>query len=276
MYVGVDVGGTKTLVAVLDNDGVIKEKVKILTPKKYDHFLLELRHLRAHLEHQDFRAGGIGIPALRIDRKHGRAAAYGNLPWKNTNIQYDLEHIFDCPFVVENDAKMAGLSEAMLLKDRYSKVGYITLSTGVGFALIVDQVIDVNIGDGGGRLINLEHRGKHIALDDFISGRGIVERYGHRAEDIHDQATWKKISRDMAEGILPLLAMMQPDVLVIGGSVGTYFEHYGDLLKIELKKYALPLMKVPVLRQAGRPEEAVVYGCYDLAKQVFAHHAAVN
>jgi glucokinase len=276
MYVGVDVGATKTLVAVLNNDGVIKEKVKILTPRRYDHFLLELRHLRVHLDHKDFRAGGIGIPAIKIDRKHGRAAAYGNLPWKNTNVLYDMERIFDCPFVVENDAKMAGLSEAMLLKGRYSKVAYITLSTGVGFALIVDQVIDVNIGDGGGRLIEVEHRGQKVALDDFASGRAIVERYGKQASDIQDQATWQKICRDIAHGILPLIAVMEPEVVVIGGSVGTYFDRYGDLLAKELKKYELPLSKTPVLCQAQRPEEAVVYGCYDLAKQVYTRHAAVN
>jgi glucokinase len=271
MYVGVDVGGTKTLLAVLDNNGVIKEKKKFPTPKSYEHWLLELKHAAHHLEHKDFKAGGAGMPFVIYDRHLGRAQSYGNLPWTNTPVQADLEKVFDCPFVVENDAKMAGLSEAMLMKVRYDKVAYVTISTGVGYALIVNKKIDVNIGDGGGRLLTVEHRGKHVPLDDFASGRAIVERYGKRAEDIHDKATWQKISRDLAKVLLPIIAMTEPDVIVVGGSVGTYFERYGNLLKEELKKYHLPLIKLPDLRQAQRPEEAVVYGCYDLAKQRFNH-----
>jgi predicted NBD/HSP70 family sugar kinase len=276
MYLGVDVGGTKTLVAVLDEHGVIKQEQRFATPKTYDHFLLELRHIAAHLGDYDFKAGGVGIPAIKMDRKHGRAANYGNLPWRNTPVQADLERIFDCPFVVENDAKMAGLSEAMLLKTEYSKVAYVTVSTGVGFALVVDGKIDINIGDGGGRILKVEHKGKHVALDDFASGRAIVNRYGKRASDIHDKETWQKICRDLAKGFIPLIAMMEPEVLVIGGSVGVYFDHFGDLLRAELKKYELPSIFIPELRQAQRPEEAVVFGCYDLAKQVFGHAKAVK
>ena len=64
---------------------------------------------------------------------------------------------------------------------------------------------------------------------------------------------------------------MQPEVIVIGGGVGTYFDRFGKILAAEIKKYKIPLVKQPVLRQAQRPEEAVVFGCYDLAKQEFAH-----
>ena len=270
MYVGVDVGGTKTLVAVLNNEGVIKERKKFATPKNYEHFLLELKNAAHHLEHQDFKAGGAGLPG-NIDRDHGRVHRYGNLPWRNTNTQHDLEQIFKCPVVIENDAKMAALSEAMLLKDEFERVGYITVSTGIGYAIVDKGVIDTDIGDGGGRSIYLEHKGKTMAWEDFASGRAIVERYGKRAEDIHDETTWKKISRDLAQGMIELIAITQPYVIVIGGGVGTYFERYANLLEDELKKYDLPLIKLPELRQAQRPEEAVIFGCYDLAKQRFKH-----
>jgi glucokinase len=64
---------------------------------------------------------------------------------------------------------------------------------------------------------------------------------------------------------------MQPEVIVIGGSVGTYFDRYSQLLKSEIESYQIPLIKLPALVEARRPEEAVVYGCYDLAKQVYPH-----
>lgn len=274
MYLGVDVGGTKTLVAVLDQHGVIKEKTKFPTPKNYDHWLLELRHALAHFETKEFQAAGVGVPAVLLDREHGRGINFGNLPWENVPVQRDLEHAVKCPVVVENDAKMAGLSEAMLLKSDFQRVLYVTVSTGIGYALIVNQTIDTNIGDGGGRALILEHGHQHMPWEDFASGHAIVERYGKKAADITDKATWKAISRDLAKGLAELIALTEPEVIVVGGSVGTYFDRYGKLLSAELKKYHVPLLTLPKLRPAQRPEEAVVYGCYDLAKQGFPHASA--
>jgi predicted NBD/HSP70 family sugar kinase len=219
MYVGVDVGGTKTLLAVLNEHGEIRHSVKFPTSQNYDHFLLELRNAYHHLPTQEFKAGAVGIPAVLIDREHGRGKIFGNLAWKNVPIQHDLERIFHCPFVVENDAKLAGLSEAMLLRDKYEKVLYVTVSTGIGYALINSGEIDKNIGDGGGKEILLPHRGKHVPWESYASGHA--------------------------------------------------------LLKDELQRYHLPLLPLPELRKAERPEEAVVYGCYDIAKQTFGH-ATVN
>ena len=273
MYIGVDIGGTKTLLAVLNEHGEIKHSVKFPTVQNYDHFLLELRNAAHHLPVQDFKAGGLGMPAMSIDRKHGRGKVFGNLAWRDVPIQHDLERIFKCPFVIENDAKLAGLSESMLLKDKYSRVLYVTVSTGIGYALVVNGVIDINIGDGGGRDILLPHQGRHVPWESFASGHAIVMRYGKRAADIHDEATWRKIARDLAQGLIELIAVTEPDVIVFGGSVGTYFERYEKALKAELTRYHLPLLPLPKLRQAQRPEEAVVYGCYDIARQKFGHAA---
>jgi len=273
MYVGIDVGGTKTLVAALDEHGVITEQSKFPTPKNYDHFLLEVRHALAHFKTTDFQAGGIGIPATVIDREHGKGVSFGNLPWRNVAIQHDIERICVCPMVLENDAKMAALSEAMLLKREYSRVLYVTVSTGIGYGLVVDGVIDPNIGDGGGKALLLYYKGKPTPWESFASGHAIVERYHKKAVDITDTETWEKITRDIAKGLIELIAVTEPEVIVIGGGVGTYFERFGTLLTKELKKYHLPLLTLPELRQAQRPEAAVIYGCYDLAKQAFAHAA---
>lgn len=271
MYVGVDVGGSKTLIAALTDTGEIVESHKFPTPPNYHHFLLEVSHTLAHMEHKDFKAGGAGIPVSNFNRDTGRAINFSNLPgWHNVLVEHDLEKIFHCPFVVTNDAKLASLSEAMLLKGKYHRVLYVTISTGIGYALTVNGQIDENIGDAGGRTIMLEHKGKLQAWETYASGKAIVARYGKRAEDIHEEATWQAISRELSQGFLQLIAIMQPQVIVVGGSVGNYFERFKPFLQAELDKYETPLFKMPVLRKAGRPEEAVIYGAYDLAKSTFA------
>jgi len=269
MYVGVDVGGTKTLVAVLNDKGTVSEQAKFPTPKSYDDFLKGLTELLAGFQTKDFKAGGVGIPSTVFDRGRGLAVSFGNLPWCNVSIQSDLEKLFGCPMVVENDAKLAGLSEASLLRGQFAKVAYVTVSTGIGYALVVKGVIDTSIGDGGGRTMLLDHQRRLTPWEDFASGRAIVERYGKLASDITDAKTWQQISYDLAKGLIQLIAIMQPEVIVIGGAVGAYFDRYAKPLAAELDKYRLPQVQLPVLRRAQRPEAAVIYGCYQLAKQVY-------
>lgn len=270
MYVGVDIGGTKTLVAVLDEHGVIVDEQRFETDKNYTDFLEDIKKAITKLKTQEFAGGAAGVPGS-LNRELGTAIKLGNLPWQNVPIQKDLEDIFKCPIAIENDAKLGALSEAMLLKDQYNKVLYITISTGIGIGLVVHGLIDANLGDAGGKTIMLEHDGKIVDWEEFASGRAIVARYGKRAEDITDPEVWKMIASDLAKGFIHLVAIIEPEVIVIGGGVGTYFERYGDFLKDDIQRYKMPVVKLPEFIKAQRPEQAVVYGCYDLAKQKFPH-----
>lgn len=270
MYLGVDIGGTKTLAAVLDQHGVIKQSTKFPTNPDYDEFLKELAKTIQDFGDIDYRACGVGMPVTDFDRKRGVGIAFGNLPWTMVPVQGDIEKIAGCPVALENDAKLAGLSEAMLHKDK-SKVLYVTISTGIGTALISDRKIDTNIGDGGGAVLMFEHQGKYMPWEHFASGKAIVERYGKRASEITDEKIWARIVHDWGRGFMELIAIMEPDLIVIGGGVGSYTERYHDLLVKELKQFETPLLTIPPIVKAQRPEEAVVYGCYDYAKQVFGH-----
>ncbi len=276
MYVGIDVGGTKTLVAVLDKNGVIEEQSKFPTPTSYDEFQHAIKNTIGTFKITEFHSGGIGIPSTVFDRDHERAISFGNLPWHNVSVQHDMEQICQCPMAVENDAKLAGLSEAMMVKDEFNKVLYITISTGIGFSVINHQIIDTNFGDGGGHSMLVSHKGKLVPWENFASGHAIVERFGKKAYEITDETTWEIIARDFAVGIIDLIAVTEPEIIIIGGSVGTYFERYGRLLKKDLKNYKLPLIKIPTLRGALRPELAVIYGCYDLTKQVYGHAKIIS
>jgi predicted NBD/HSP70 family sugar kinase len=266
MYLGVDIGGTKTLVATLDDNGVILEQQRFLTPQDYQEFLAETKNALSTLDNKDYKAGAVAVPAPAIDRLNRRALRFGNLAWSQVNIGQDIEDMVRCPILIENDAKLAALSEYMLLKDKYSKVLYVTISTGIGYASVVDGVIDIYTGDGGGRTIMLQHDGKPTSWETYASGHAIVERYGKMAKEIEDEETWQHIVNDLSDGMALLIGVFQPQVIVFGGSVGNYFSKFGNLLKESLIAYNIPLENFPDLVQAARPDEAVIYGCYDLAK----------
>jgi predicted NBD/HSP70 family sugar kinase len=271
MYIGVDIGGTKTLVGCLDDQGAIQEQIKFLTPKNYKDFLKELALIVGKLSTKDFRAAGVAVPG-KLDRQHGRVIALGNLPWRNAPIQTDIEHIVHCPVVIENDAKLAALSEALLIK-KYRRVLYITVSTGIGTGVVQDGEIDLALRDAESGSMWLEHDGKLARWETFASGKAIVKQYGKRASEIHDAATWKVIAHNIGVGVIELIAVVQPDAIVFGGAVSDYFERFGPYLEKELARYATPLTPTPHIFQAKRPEQAVVYGCYDLAKARYGQTA---
>lgn len=270
MYLAIDVGGSKTLVAAIDEQGVIKERQKFPTPTDYAAWRDEIADVVANLATKKFIACGIAVPG-KVDRTHGLGLDMGNLPWHDVEVRKDIGGLLDCPVVVENDANLAGLSEAMLAK-QYSRVLYVTISTGIGTGIIIDQTIEPGFADSEGGKIKLEHRGEIKEWEDFASGRAIKDKYGKRAHDITDEATWKQIASDIALGLFDLIAVIQPQVVIFGGSIGTYFERYKTPLKQVLDSLATPLVPIPVLKQAERPEDAVVYGCYDLAKNLYGPH----
>jgi predicted NBD/HSP70 family sugar kinase len=251
MYLGIDIGGTKTLVATLDSRGVIDQRIKFPTPADYAEWRVQLAVTVDKLSTKKFIAVGVGAPG-RIDRERGVGLDMGNLPWHHTPIKKDVEALLDCPVVVDNDANLAGLSEAMLIK-QYDRVLYVTISTGIGTGFIVGRAIEPSFEE----------------WEDFASGRAIFERYSKPARDITDPAAWRRIAKDISIGLIDLIAVVQPQAIVLGGSIGTYYDRYREYLSQALNRYATPLVPIPPVMKASRPEEAVVYGCYDLAKSVY-------
>jgi predicted NBD/HSP70 family sugar kinase len=267
MYLGIDVGGTKTLVASLDDNGVIQEQFRFPTPQNYQDFIIELEHTVAQLSTKDFKACGLGIPAF-IDRQHGVGVAFAHLDWHNVAVQADVEKIAKCPVALENDAKLAGLSESMLAKDS-RRVLYVTVSTGIGIAYIVDQHIDRDLAGAEGGQMLLEHQGKYQRWEDFAAGSAIYKKYGKPLKDINDARTLRVIARNIAIGLIDLIAILTPDIVVLGGSVGTHYPKYGEYLTEYLQDYDNPMIQLPQIKAAERPEQAVVYGCYDYARQIY-------
>jgi predicted NBD/HSP70 family sugar kinase len=268
MYAAIDIGGTKTLVAVFDAKGKVVEQIKFPTPQDYDDFSAELAKTVANLSTKEFQAFGVAAPG-RIDREHGVVVAFGNLPWTNVPILADTEKILKAPGVLENDTKLAALSEALAQK-KYRKVLYVTISTGIGGGLITDGVIDTDFSSNEIGQMLMEHHGSLKRWEDFASGKAIVAHFGKKASEITDKQDWYIIARNIAIGLNAVIAALTPEVIIIGGGVGTHLPKFKDRLDEQLKIYETPMFSIPPIIQAKRPEEAVIYGCYELVKKTYA------
>ncbi len=273
MYLTIDIGGTKTLLARMDEKGRIEDSIKFPTPQDFNEFKGLLAENIEKLTTESWRLVCVAAPG-KIDRDNGIGIAFGNLPWQNAPIREAVQSVVKANVLIENDAKLAALSEARLLDPPRKKVTYLTVSTGIGGGTVIDNVLDPDLEDAEVGHMVFERDGQLVTWESFASGKAIVKRFGKLASEIDDPEIWKIISRDLAMGIIDVAANIYPDVIIIGGGVGSHFHKYGKFLNAELKKFGNdPMVKIPEVVGAKHPEEAVIYGCYELIKD---HEAALR
>lgn len=270
MIIAIDTGGTKTLVASSDQNGQIINKIKFPTPKDYDEFIgvLSSTVKDVSLEEQPSLIV-MAVPGM-LDRESGVVKQLGNLPWINKPVGPDVSKATGInKIIIENDANLAGLSEAHSLSDVNQKVMYITFSTGIGTAFVVNGILEPSLLDSEGGHMVFEDDGQLKDWESISAGRIIVEKYGKLASEIDDPSIWHEIVKKMAIGIVNNNAVFMGDIVVVGGGVGTYFEKYGNMLNQEVEAVTKlsKMVRLPKVVGAQNAEEAVILGCIILARQ---------
>lgn len=273
MLVTVDTGGTKTLIAQFEQDGTIGEIIKFPTPKNQNDYVALLREtLQKNFGDKQVEALVVALPGIVKD---GVALWCNNLEWKNFNAYKELTGVLGAtPIFIENDANLAGLAETRILDPMPVSSLYVTISTGIGTGVITNGHIDPGLrySEGGRALVEFE--GRVQEWEDFASGKAIYETFNTYARDITNPATWEQIADRISRGFLAIVPIIQPDTIIIGGSIGTYFASYSDQLEAILREKLPPHIPCPQFRQAKHPEQAVIYGCYYYALDHFADSPA--
>lgn len=268
MILTIDVGGTKVLLATFTPEGKKTSTIKTKTPETYAEFITAVKKACKELtKGQPPTRCAIAMPGT-INRKDGIVESFGNLPWKNVPIVDDLHEFLACPIIVENDAKAAAVAEAEEVKDEFSRVLYVTVSTGIGLGMVVNGELDHSIHDAGGNAIKLEHEGKIQSWEEFASGKALVARTGKMASELTEESEWYVVARNIALGLTDVITLLSPECVVIGGGVGAHLAKFKHLLMNELEIFTSRMISdLPEIRQAKNPEEAVLYGCFLLASK---------
>lgn len=265
MLIAVDTGGTKTLVTSFTN-GTPGERLRFPTPKDPRKYIEKLTEtISSHYDTNEISGISIAVPGIVKDNI---AIWCGNLDWHNFDIAKDIKQHLNVPVWIENDANLAGLAQAHALSPLPEKCLYITVSTGIGTGFIHNGAIEPQLSNSeGGRMV-LEFNGQYQQWEHFGSGRAFYETYGKFARDVHDDDTWEEyVYQRLGCGFLAIIPLTQPDTIVIGGSIGSYFDRYSMYLERFLKEKLSEHIIFPKIVQAFHPEEAVIYGCYQYASE---------
>ncbi len=243
--IGVDVGGTKILGAVVTHEGEIVARDQRDTEVSSEEALLAVmdgmvEDLRAETE---VAALGFGLPS-RIDQRTGHAVASVNVPLEGVDIRSRMRERHGLPVGIDNDANAAAIGEWKAGAARgASYVVMLTLGTGVGGGLILGgRPYRGATGSGaelGHIVIDLDGPpcgcGGHGHLESYASGRaadGVAREVLGPGSDAHDLVERGRageaaaveglagIGRRLGAGIASLLNVFEPELVVIGGGFG--------------------------------------------------------
>lgn len=265
IVVGIDLGGTKVLIGLVGPDNSVLSRYKAPTREHHqpDELLKAIAAgvheaaKKANVPWEAIRAAGMGIPGP-IDAATGVVKLAPNLGWSNVPVREVLERELGLPVGIDNDVRVATLSEFQLGAGRgHQRVVSFFVGTGIGGGLVLDgQVyhgahnaageIGHTFVKAGGPLCSAGHKGcleamasrtaiqrdivaaakkgKATALKN-IAGKDLAEiKSGDLAEALerNDKLT-KRVVRRAAHyvgyGIASAVNLLDPEIIILGGGV---------------------------------------------------------
>ena len=262
MIAGIELGGSKIVVATGTADGEVHEEWRFPTTTPLETFQRANAWIaeRGMPEAVGIAAfGPVGVVPGRPE--YGKLLATPKPGWADFPIIGTLHSAFPAArLTLETDVNAAALAEARLGSARgLDDIAYITIGTGIGAGIL-----------SGGRLIHgaLHSEFGHIkvpraphdtfpgacsfhgdCLEGLASGPSIAGRWGRSAAELpSDHPAWDTETWYLAHGILSLLGIASPARVIVGGGVSQAADFHArteNLLVSIAAGYFSPLSSPP-------------------------------
>jgi fructokinase len=245
-HIGIDLGGTKIEVAVLDSHDKIIFRERLLTEAHLgsDHIFDQIQTLysKAVISIQNkTHSLGLGTPGSISKNTHllknSNTLCLNSLP-----LQALLENKLVHDIIIENDANCFAIAEALMGAGKgYPSVFGVIMGTGCGGGIVFDGKIrqgPQNIAGEWGHMVIDPHGepcycGANGCVESFISGGGlektIKNKTGHiiSAVDFFNtplkDESLKNIKQDFykhfGQALANLINILDPDMVVLGGGL---------------------------------------------------------
>jgi glucokinase len=258
--IGVDVGGTKTAVAVLEGTTLHEPRLQHTETRTPEGLLDQL--VSAIRDAGDAVAVGVAVPSV-VDFETGRVRSSVNIPLADVPLRAVLRERLGVPVFVDNDATCAALAEA------YDDEGeplarhlvMLTVGTGVGGGIVINGRIYRGAtgaaAEIGHTIVGADLRRAPFAhsdecpqpgsLESLASGRALNElahEYAIPPGTVIDRAlegdagavaALDLLGRRLGVGIANAINTFDPELVVVGGGVSAA----GELLLAPAREEAL-------------------------------------
>jgi glucokinase len=240
--IGVDLGGTKMLVGVVDSDRKVLHESREASRGMREDEIVEtlIEELEeAKSARPDVAAAGLGIPAT-IDHERGVAINAVNLEITDVPLREIVEERVGLPCFVDNDANVAAYAEFLYGTGKgATNVVMLTIGTGIGGGLVLNrEPYRGTIGAGAelGHVV-IDENGppcqgtcpNHGCVETFASGTALAREGGIAARSHPDSVLAKAQEEGELTGRTVTEAALGGDEAAIG-VVATAGRHLGVAL----------------------------------------------
>ncbi|MGX1159114.1 putative NBD/HSP70 family sugar kinase [Arthrobacter sp. SLBN-100] len=246
-----DIGATHATVAVTDLAGTIlakaREQIQIADGPEsvLDRLTETISSLLSKLDRtpEDLIAVGIGLPGP-VEHSTGKPSQPPIMPgWNGFDVPHYVQRTFDVAVLVDNDVNIMALGERAVGWPETENMLFLKVATGIGSGIIssgkLQRGADGTAGDVGHIAINrasgIVCRCGNIGCLEAIAGRPAVAR-SLRAAGVdvpHDSEVMalvrqgnllasqvmRQAGRDIGEVMNMCVSLLNPSVIVIGGSM---------------------------------------------------------
>jgi len=280
MFIGVDLGGTNIAIGLVDEEFCLVYENSIPTrsersPEEVIRDIIAMIKEVIAESDKEVKAIGIGIPGI-AEPGTGNVILCVNLRWANIPLKSILEHEFNIPVFIDNDATVAAVAEykAGAMKNVSSGV-MLTIGTGIGGGIISEGKVirgfngiasevghmivgenfyNCNCGRNGcletfassTALINyakkLMQQGNKTIILDMVKGdleqiNGKIIFESAKLGDFVANEAVDRLVRYLAIGINNIAAVIDPEVFVIGGGIASAGQFLLEKVKIAAQEY---------------------------------------
>jgi fructokinase len=226
---GVELGGTKCILAVAENPTTIVKRIEIPTetPRK------TLKNICDFFGNYKLNSIGIGtFGPIILDKKsrdYGLLISESKKGWKGTNLFTEFKSNFDVMVNIDTDVNAAAIGEYNYGAGRAcSTLVYITIGTGIGGGVLINgkpHTGSFHLEMGHMQVPNPDNfqgicRIHGDCWEGIASGPSIEVRWRVPSSEIPEShEAWKKEAELLASGILSIIANHSPDRIILGGGV---------------------------------------------------------
>lgn len=280
--IGIDLGGTKIALARFDAKTMEREDMKIIATPKTSYEEVETAVLDAidSMKKENTVGIGIGVPGL-VDRASGVIKIMPNIPGsENRDLASVIKQETELPVALANDAGCFTLAEAIDGAGKGHKIVIgITMGTGVGGGIVIDQKLFTGSHGFAAEIGHMllqpgepPYPTKNLRgeVEQFLSGTAMGKRCdaARKPEDYleGEVCEWMRpeIFREVAWMVTNLTHLLDPSVIIFGGSAGRALKPHLASIKKELKGWMLPDAPIPEL-VIGTLDDAATRGAAILA-----------
>ncbi|NLW51586.1 MAG: ROK family protein [Candidatus Brocadiaceae bacterium] len=256
---GVDLGGTKIGVGIVTAGGRLLAHLRVPTgpEREAEAILADMADAvrqalaLAGLRPDDLEGVGLGSPAP-LDMDAGVILETNNLlTLHGFPIVARLSEAIGRPVVLNNDANCFGLAEALYGAGAGARVccGF-TLGTGLGGFLVLDGRLFDGPRGAAAEVWASPYQGDQI--EEKVSGRGLARNYRKLTErvataqqvaalaregDPDAREAWREFGADLAVPIAWMCNALDPDLVVLGGSMAAAWDLFCETMLHQAAKY---------------------------------------